>query len=220
MPPAAVVVAEMERTVRGEQAAAETSRSALVADLVHSNLRQWELEDTTRDPCVSDAVVANAKREIDRLNIGRHRLVQEIDSAIDSALDQPVTAPIATESPGMVLDRLSVLVIRRARTVAASSARSEPTPTVYLPSNLNFWGCPSPSIRTWTSSGPAPGASFRTSISSSTDLLCSLRIEQRRGGGIRPGCTHTPRCARARPGGRCPESHPVSGAVERGRPLP
>ena len=51
-------------------------------------------------------------------------LVEEIDAAIDSILDQPATAPIATESPGMVLDRLSVLVIRRART-AAASGRSE-----------------------------------------------------------------------------------------------
>ena len=57
--------------------------------------------------------------------------MQEIDSAIDSALDQPVTAPIATESPGMVLDRLSVLVIRRARTVAASS--QDPTYADRLP---------------------------------------------------------------------------------------
>ncbi len=120
MPPAAAIVAEMERAVQGQRDPAGSARSMLVVDLVDSNLRQWELEDTTRDPSVSDSVVANAKRQIDRLNIGRHRLVQEIDAAIDSTLDQPVTAPIATESPGMVLDRLSVLVIRRAQTVAAS----------------------------------------------------------------------------------------------------
>ena len=78
-------------------------------------------EDTTRDPDISDAVVATAKREIDRLNLGRHRLVQEIDAAVDAALEQPAVAPIATESPGMVLDRLSVLVIRRVRTAAASA---------------------------------------------------------------------------------------------------
>jgi Protein of unknown function (DUF4254) len=95
--------------------------ATLIVDLVESNLRQWNLEDTTRDPAATDAEVARAKREIDRLNMGRHGLVQEIDAAIDSVLDQPATAPIATESPGMVLDRLSVLVIRRARTASASA---------------------------------------------------------------------------------------------------
>ena len=40
--------------------------------------------------------------------------------AVESNLDQAATAPFATESPGMVLDRLSVLIIRRGRTAAAS----------------------------------------------------------------------------------------------------
>ncbi len=99
----------------------ETVLASLVGDLVGSNLQQWDLEDTTRDPDASDSVVANAKRVIDRLNIGRHRLVQDIDAAIDSSLNQTATAPIATETPAMALDRLSVLVIRRARTAAAAS---------------------------------------------------------------------------------------------------
>jgi hypothetical protein len=131
LPPAALIIAEMERALVG---APETAASAwtagappwatVIVDLVESNLRQWDLEDKTRDPGATDAEVASAKREIDRLNMGRHRLVHEIDAAIDSVLDQPATAPIATESPGMVLDRLSVLVIRRARTAAASAHHS------------------------------------------------------------------------------------------------
>jgi hypothetical protein len=88
--------------------------------LVLSNLRQWELEDSTRDPDASDGVVAGAKREIDRLNAGRHHFMEQIDASIEAGLDQSPAAPIATESPGMVLDRLSVLVIRRARTASAS----------------------------------------------------------------------------------------------------
>jgi Protein of unknown function (DUF4254) len=120
LPPAADIVAEMEQAAIGQQTTTETALNNAIVDLVESNLRQWELEDATRDPGASDAQVANAKREIDRLNVGRHRLVEEIDAAIDSVLDQPPTAPLATESPGMVLDRLSVLVIRRARTAVAS----------------------------------------------------------------------------------------------------
>ncbi len=120
LPSAAEIVAEMEQAATGQETTAETALDAALLDLVASNLRQWDLEDATRDPGASDAEVANAKREIDRLNVSRHRLVEEIDAAIDSVLDQQTTAPLATESPGMVLDRLSVLVIRRTRTAVAS----------------------------------------------------------------------------------------------------
>jgi hypothetical protein len=119
LPPAADVVAEMERAMSGGRLH-RPAWAALLGELVDSNLRQWDLEDLTRDPCASDAAVADAKRQIDRLNTGRHLLVEQIDSGIDSTLDQASTAPIATESPGMVLDRLSVLIIRRARTAAVS----------------------------------------------------------------------------------------------------
>jgi hypothetical protein len=124
IPSAADLVARMERAVRGDPASRhpdDPAWASLVVTLVESNLRQWDLEDTTRDPAASDAAVAGAKREIDRLNLGRHQIVQDIDTAIDAVLDQPAAAPLATESPGMVLDRLSVLIIRRARTGAASS---------------------------------------------------------------------------------------------------
>ena len=117
-------MARMEQALRGDQRPgqpADPAWTSLVVTLVESNLRQWDLEDTTRDPAASDAAVAGAKRAIDRLNLARHQIVQEIDTAIDAGLDQPATAPLATESPGMVLDRLSVLVIRRARTSAASA---------------------------------------------------------------------------------------------------
>lgn len=135
IPSAGDLVAWMERAVRPGPGRPNPGRpergrpepdgpawAALVVTLVESNLRQWDLEDTTRGPGASDAVVAGAKREIDRLNLGRHQLVEAIDTAIDAVLDQPSMAPLATESPGMVLDRLSVLVIRRARTAEASSA--------------------------------------------------------------------------------------------------
>lgn len=111
-----------ERGVSGFAARADgLAWARLVDDLVGSNLRQWDLEDATRVIGANDSVVAGAKREIDRLNVRRHRLVQEIDVALDAILDQPASAPVATESPGMVLDRLSVLVIRRARTATASA---------------------------------------------------------------------------------------------------
>jgi hypothetical protein len=124
-PTAAELVTEMERAITGGACASPIPWVTLVAELVGSNLEQWELEDATRDPCATDEEVANAKRGIDRLNIGRHRLVEQIDTSIAAGLDQPSDGPLATESPGMVLDRLSVLVIRRVRTESASTAQTD-----------------------------------------------------------------------------------------------
>jgi Protein of unknown function (DUF4254) len=121
LPGGADIVDEVARVIRGEGPSAPPSLGGLVAELARVNVRQWDLEDTTRDSTASDGVVAGAKRAIDRLNLNRHRLVEEIDAAIASQVDPPATATLATESPGMVLDRLAVLVIRRSRTAAASA---------------------------------------------------------------------------------------------------
>jgi hypothetical protein len=119
------LVSEMERAIGGESTLHPIPWVRLVRELLESNLAQWELEDVTRDPVARDAVVANAKREIDRLNIGRHRLVEQVDASIAEGLEQSADAPLATESPGMVLDRLSVLVIRRARTKSATASQPD-----------------------------------------------------------------------------------------------
>ena len=124
-PTAAELVTEMERAIGGETCVSPIAWVSLVAELAGSNLQQWELEDATRDPSATDEVVAQGKRGIDRLNTGRHRLVEKIDALLAAVIDQPPDAPLATESPGMALDRLSVLVIRRARTDSASTSRSD-----------------------------------------------------------------------------------------------
>jgi hypothetical protein len=130
-PTAGELVSDMERTIEGDTCLHPVTWVILVTELVQSNVAQWELEDGTRDPSASDEVVANAKREIDRLNIGRHRLVAQIDAQFAAGLEQSADAPLATESPGMVLDRLSVLIIRRART--KSVAASQPDYSERLP---------------------------------------------------------------------------------------
>jgi hypothetical protein len=116
IPPVAEMVAELEQALNGQRRPAPDRLGSLLLELLDSNLRQWDLEDVTRVPDASDTVVADAKRAIDRLNLSRHRLIQEIDAAVAARLPQSATATLATETPGMVLDRLSVLVIRIART--------------------------------------------------------------------------------------------------------
>jgi hypothetical protein len=131
LPPVGDVVARFERALRDDWDRGDPSLHGvmgLLLELHGSNVAQWELEDTTRDPSADDSVVAEAKRGIDKLNLGRHQLVQAIDVAIDAALGQSPTATLATESPGMVFDRLSVLVIRMDRTASAVGSGSSDAP--------------------------------------------------------------------------------------------
>jgi hypothetical protein len=90
-----------------------------------NNAEQWDREYDARKPGADDAVVAAAKRDIDRLNRARHGFIEAIDQAISGALDPGGGpgggAPLVTESPGMAIDRLSVLVIRLATTEARAA---------------------------------------------------------------------------------------------------
>ena len=106
------VVVEFRRALHDPTYRSAPVLDGLLLDLLASNLDQWELEDNGRAPGVDDTAVAETKRAIDRLNAGRHQLVEAIDAAIDRAVNQNASAPLATESPAMAFDRLSVLVIR------------------------------------------------------------------------------------------------------------
>lgn len=105
------VVAEFRRALHDPEYR-PTGYVGRLVDLLRSNLEQWNLEDKARGPGADDAAVAEAKRVIDQLNTGRHHIVEDIDAAIDQAVAQTDSAPLATESPAMAFDRLSVLVIR------------------------------------------------------------------------------------------------------------
>ena len=94
----------------------------LLLDLHNNNLIQWIREDSVRSHDVDDAAVASAKRDIDALNTRRHQLVEALDAAVDGAITQTPTATPATESPAMVFDRLSILIIRTHFTERAANS--------------------------------------------------------------------------------------------------
>jgi|HubBroStandDraft_5_1064220.scaffolds.fasta_scaffold316625_2 hypothetical protein len=125
VPPVAEIVVELERALNGKRRLSPDRLLSLILELHDSNLRQWDLEDRTRIPGASDSVVADAKRAIDKLNLTRHHLIEQIDAVVHIDLRQSTTATLATETPGMVLDRLSVLVIRVARTAEVARSNSE-----------------------------------------------------------------------------------------------
>ena len=120
VPPISEVVAQFRRTLRGDTCEAGIGLMGPLLELLRSNQAQWEFEDVTRDASACDRDVAGAKRAIDRLNLQRHRLVENIDAIIDASIAQSPSAPLATESPGMALDRLSVIAIRIGRTEAVA----------------------------------------------------------------------------------------------------
>jgi hypothetical protein len=90
--------------------------------LHRSNALQWDREDDARKSHADDAMIAAAKRDIDQLNSARHGLIEAIDRAILSEISQCEGAPLVTESPGMAIDRLSVLVIRIVSTEARAAS--------------------------------------------------------------------------------------------------
>jgi hypothetical protein len=97
----------------------------LIVALHRNNREQWDREDDVRRDNADDARVAAAKRDIDRLNIARHGFIEAIDRAILCAIETRQGAPLATESPGTAIDRLSVLVIRLASTEARASGAAD-----------------------------------------------------------------------------------------------
>jgi hypothetical protein len=93
---------------------------APILALHRNNTEQWDREDDARSE-QGDALVAQAKRDIDLLNGARHRYIEAIDRAVLAAITPSEDAPMVTESPGMAIDRLSVLVIRLASTEARAA---------------------------------------------------------------------------------------------------
>jgi uncharacterized protein DUF4254 len=125
-PRTAEVVAEFRRALGEGDRQHGDALLRLLLELHSSNLAQWQLEDRVRQPSADNATVVAVKRAIDELNTARHHLVEMIDAEVDTAMHQSASAPLSTESPAMVFDRLSVLVIRIHHTErAAASGRSD-----------------------------------------------------------------------------------------------
>ena len=122
-------IAELEEQCADAQSTAAVLNSAtsrwhdeapaqrgLLLDLHLANFELWHLEDQARDLLSGDATVAATKRAIDRVNQHRNDTVETIDASLLDALRArglpDATAPLHSETPGQMLDRLSILSLK------------------------------------------------------------------------------------------------------------
>ncbi len=121
-------------TANGQEASAPENSANdwldLVAQQHRANFDLWHIEDEARAPRVSDAELAAVKRRIDRTNQLRNDLAEELDRTMLGwleARDLPkTTAALNSESPGLIIDRLSILALKIFHTHEETERRDAP----------------------------------------------------------------------------------------------
>ena len=90
--------------------------AALVTRQHRANFDLWHIEDEARTPGASDARLADVKRRIDRTNQLRNDLAEQLDHTLLDWLGPQnlpnQSAPLHSESPGLIIDRLSILALK------------------------------------------------------------------------------------------------------------
>ncbi len=87
-----------------------------VAQQHAANFELWHTEDQARLPHATDHEIAAVKRAIDRINQRRNDLAEACDALLLELL-HPLQlpdsgAPLHSESPGLMIDRLSILSLK------------------------------------------------------------------------------------------------------------
>jgi hypothetical protein len=89
----------------------------LVVEQHRANFELWHVEDEARDPQATPERIVEIKRAIDRFNQRRNDLMEQIDALLlQAAGEQRGDAPLHSETPGMMIDRLSILELKRYHT--------------------------------------------------------------------------------------------------------
>jgi len=87
--------------------------STLILAQHRANFDLWHQEDAARSPDAADSTIATVKHAIDAINQQRNDLVEQIDLALLAAAEpQNESAPLHSETPGLIIDRLSILALK------------------------------------------------------------------------------------------------------------
>ena len=124
---------------------------ALAVAQHRENFDLWHEEDKARDPMAPDASIAEVKHTIDRINQRRNDLVEQIDVYLfDHLPTQNAAAPLHSETPGLIIDRLSILALKiyhteeqmlRADATEAHHARNRERLTLLLAQRSDLAQC-------------------------------------------------------------------------------
>ena len=77
------------------------------------NFELWHQEDKARDPHATDATITHVKHAIDAYNQRRNDLAEQVDVLLLTvAGPQNDAAPLHSETPGLIIDRLSILSLK------------------------------------------------------------------------------------------------------------
>ena len=124
-----IVALHRQRTEDWHERPAAVADGGGLAGLIETNHRHnfdlWHEEDKARREDMGFEYVYRAKRAIDGLNQARNDTTERIDALIADAVG-PFAAdcPINSETPGMVIDRLSILALK-AYHMAEQAARGD-----------------------------------------------------------------------------------------------
>ncbi len=109
---------------------AESPLDAAIEGLHRANFALWHEEDKARDVHAADASIAAAKRSIDMINQRRNDQMERCDTILLETLSAEhlpnPQAELHSETPGLMLDRLSILSLKRFHTLEEMERPSAP----------------------------------------------------------------------------------------------
>jgi hypothetical protein len=117
----AIITQHDEAILRWHRGATQETGAAAASDRFgdlllaqhRANFDLWHQEDDARRPDASDARIAAIKHAIDHFNQRRNDLVEAMDTLLlREAGTQNEQAPLNSETPGLMIDRLSILALK------------------------------------------------------------------------------------------------------------